>query len=306
MNITPAILKRTVLTKKWLLPSFIFTLISVLSCNLSYAQTEYDTSKYYLVTKNDGTQYQGKIIKSDDRELLLKTATIGNIYIPKHEIKSIKVISAGEISSSGTYIGEDEFATRHFLTTNGHALGKSKSYAQINLWGPEVEFGVSDKLSVGIMTSWLAVPIVGTVKYSIELDQKVHLGVGALVGTGSWVNASSFGALPFGALTFGDRKNNITFSGGMLALGSGGDVSTQVLMSAAALSRISKKVTFVFDSFIVPGSNNSSIGTTAILTPGLRFSGTPEKSFQFGFGAIMIDNIFVPLPIPVLSWLRAF
>lgn len=269
------------------------------------AQSEYDTSKTYQVIKNDGTEYIGKIIKSDEREILLQTTSIGKIYIPKHEIKSIKEINAADINGKG-YIGEDDFATRHFLTSNGHALGKGNNYAQINLWGPDVEFGIGKKLTVGIMTSWFAVPLIGTVKYSFELAPKAHLGVGALVGTLSWANPEGYGALPYASFTLGDRKNNITLTGGYFTAGTNGNTTNQALVSVAALSRISKKVTFVFDSFIVPGDNTDFIGTTAILVPGLRFSGQPGKSFQFGFAGVLADNELVPVPIPVVSWLRAF
>lgn len=269
------------------------------------AQNEFDTAKTYLVTKNDGTEYVGKILKSDEREILLNTSTVGRLIIPKHEIKSIKEVDPSQVAK-GEYLGEEPFATRHILTSNGLPLGKGNNYAQINWWGPEVEFGVGKKLSVGVMTSWFAIPLVGNVKYSIEVAPKFHIGVGALVGTLSWAKPDGFGALPFASATFGTRKSNITLTGGYLTVGAEGESASQALFSIAAMARLSKKVSFIFDSFIVPASSSDLFGTTSILVPALRFHGSPTKSFQFGFGATAVDGEFFPLPIPVLSWFRAF
>lgn len=264
---------------------------------------DYDTSKTYLVTKNDGTQYHGKILKSDEREILLKTTEIGNIYIPKHEIKSIKEITSSDIST-GEYIGDDDFSTRYFLTSNGFPLGRKNNYAQINLWGPDVEFGVGKNFGIGVMTSWLAVPVIATAKYSIELGKKVNFGLGVLAGTLSWANPSGFGVLPYGSLTFGDRKNNISLTGGAVTLGVDGESETTPLMSIAAMARLSKKVTFVFDSFIRPGTNGAE--TWGLFIPGLRFTSSPGKAFQFGFAGILADGEMFPIPVPMISWLRGF
>lgn len=64
---------------KWLavFVSILFT--GILSSGELKAQSEYDSSKTYQVIKNDGTEYIGKIIKSDEREILLQTTTIGKI-----------------------------------------------------------------------------------------------------------------------------------------------------------------------------------------------------------------------------------
>ncbi|MBL7813008.1 MAG: hypothetical protein JNL57_12370 [Bacteroidetes bacterium] len=261
----------------------------------------YDTAKTYLVIKNDGTEYAGKILKSDEREILIETKAIGKIYIPKHEIKSISEINPADVKGKD-YVGDEPFSTRHILTTNGHSLGKGTSYANITLWGPDVEFGITEKFSLGIMTTWLAAPLVGSAKYSVKLHDRVHFGAGALVGTASWVRLNAWGALPYGVITLGGRKSNISLSGGAVFLGSDGEVTSQPLFNVAGMSRISKKVSFIFDSFLVP-SNGEING---VVVPALRFHGNQQKAFQFGFGAVVANSKLVPLPIPVLSWLRAF
>ena len=56
------------------------------------AQNKYDDSKQYVVVKNDKSEYRGEIISSNSREVLIKTNNLGQVYIPRHEIKEIRVL----------------------------------------------------------------------------------------------------------------------------------------------------------------------------------------------------------------------
>lgn len=60
------------------------------------------------------------------------------------------------------------------------------------------------------MTSWPALPIIGSAKYSVHISDKMHLGFGLLAGTSSWAHMSTAGALFYGPVTFGDHVNNFT------------------------------------------------------------------------------------------------
>jgi hypothetical protein len=154
------------------------------------------TLKTFVITKNDGTEYYGMIISQDDREVLLETKEIGRLYIPKHEIKSIKELTNKDVKA-GTVIGSNMFSTRYFLTTNGLRMDKGDCYALFNWWGPDIQYGVSDGLTIGAMTTWFAVPIVLTAKTTFSPEENLHLGLGLLAGTLSWADWGSVGALPY-------------------------------------------------------------------------------------------------------------
>lgn len=279
---------------------------TVLASSGLRAQNEYDTAKTYQVIKNDGTDYLGKILRSDEREILIQTNTVGRLIIPKHEIKSIREVNPADIGRGG-YLGEEPFATRHYFTPNGLPRGKGNHYAILNWWGPDVEFAIGNRFSFGLMTLWVPIPMIVNAKYSIKLAPKVHLGLGAMAGTGNWAKPRRKGVLPYGALTFGDRKNNISLTGGYLSVDDVGTTGSQAMFSVAGMTKVSKKVSFVFDSFIIPGDAEDIIGTTALLNPALRFQGkTDDRSFQFGIAGFMLDDKVVPFPIPFISWLRAF
>jgi hypothetical protein len=271
----------------------------------SFAQedtTQTFQNKLYIITTSDGSAFYGHIISQDSREVLIETKDLGQISIPKYQIKEMKELKQGDLSAKGQYIPIEAFSTRYFITTNGLPLEERESYILWNLWGPDFEFGVTKDLTVGLMTSWIGVPIIGSVKYSIELGQKTSMAIGGLLGWGTYMNPSFGIALPYTAFTYGDRRSNITFSGGYGAVFLEGDANGRVLLSVAGMTKVGKKVSVVFDSFIVPPINNLEGG--ALLIPGIRLQTDKNKTFQFGFGMLILDGTFEPYPIPFIQFFR--
>ncbi|MEZ4777603.1 MAG: hypothetical protein R3D00_30795 [Bacteroidia bacterium] len=292
-----------------LLPGFMALLMvitfSVVSAQINDPITPSEDKKGGIVIKHDGTEFIGYILSSDERELLIETKELGKVVIPKHEIKSIKYMDVNE-KMLVNYTGRNRFSTRYFLTTNGLPIEKGEDYAMFSLYGPEVHFVVGKNVSVGIMTTWMAAPLVGAIKYSIPLGKDINLGLGILAGGIFYSFAPGVGALGYGSLTIGDRTSNFTFSAGYAGLtevgyGEHNSSGSAPLMSVAFMSKIGKNVSLVGDSFIYMEKGNRF----ALIMPGLRFSDNPKRAFQIGVGMIAIDNEVIPAPIPVVSWFRA-
>jgi hypothetical protein len=260
------------------------------------ASGQVEEKKRSLVTKNDGTEYIGVILKEDSREILLQTESIGEIFIPKHEIKSIEELREQDYQA-GKYLGDNIFTTRYFLTTNGLPMKKGDSYAIIQLIGAEYQVAIIDNLTVGGMTSWVGVPIIATAKYSFSIAENFSASVGLLAGTGSWAATGSYGLLPFGTLTVGNNKLNLNFSAGYLNLNISDSNTSAPLYSIAGLARLSNKVSFVGDSFIYAKDE-----VVAVVVPGLRFDRKNGGAFQFGFGGVIFNGELIPAPIPIISW----
>jgi hypothetical protein len=277
-----------------------------------------DTSKFYVVTKNDGTEFIGKIISIDAREVVILTQKMGQVAIPKHEIKDIKIIQKGDLAN-GEYVPDEMFATRYFVTTNALPIIKGESYVQWNLWGPDFQFGVGKNFGLGIMSSWIAIPIMGTAKYTIPVSPKFNVGAGVILGTGSWALPEFGVALPFGALTLGDRKVNLNFSGGYGVISRRTSIidpisglskrssatEARFLMSFAAMAKVGKKASFVFDSFIMPPTDSARTNGFGLYIPGIRIQIDRDRAFQFGFAAIKPGKSgLFPFPIPFVQWYR--
>ncbi len=274
--------------------------------NIALSQTDTtltkDTSTYRII-KTDGGELIGQIQSQDAREILLLTKDDRQIYIPQHAIKEVIKLKNSDFNNIGTFIGEDKFATRYFITTNGLPIKKGEHYAQWNLFGPDFQFGIGKDLGVGIMSSWIGVPIIGSIKKSWQIGDKSQFAIGGLVGTGSWIVPEFGGALPFATLSFGDRSKNIAFSGGYGAIWTGDGVSGRAISSIAGMAKISPKISLVFDSFVLLPNENQTGG--ALFIPGIRWHQEEGKAIQFGFAGIIADGDIVPVPIPTVQWYRS-
>jgi hypothetical protein len=297
-------------------------------CCSSYSQSDTititDTNSYRII-KSDGGELFGKILHEDSREILILTKNNKQIYIPQHVIEKIELVKNSDFNEKGAFVGEDKFATRYFITTNGLPIKKGEHYVQWNLFGPDFQFGIGKDLGVGVMTSWIGVPIIGTIKKSWKLGEKSQFAIGGLVGTGSWADFSIGGALPFGTLSFGDRSKNIAVSGGYGAVwGIGNNISGRAITSIAGMIKISKNLSLVFDSFILfPSKKYDEIESVyneiteeveeqvssirdpglTLLMPGIRWHQGEGKAIQFGFAGFGngSGDFF---PIPMVQWYR--
>jgi hypothetical protein len=325
----------TIFAKKEIMRALIVILFLSLITPVSWSQKDITTGNEKQLVKiiqTDKTELIGYILKEDEREIQFETQDGRKIFIPQYVIKQIVPINSGDFNVKGDYVGEDLFATRYFITTNGLPMKKGEHYIQWNLFGPDFQFAINERFGVGLMTSWLAVPIIGTAKYSFEINERNQFAVGAMLGTSSWAAFSGVnfgGALPFATISHGDRKANIALSAGYGAVWNEGNVSGRALTSIAGMIKVGPKISLVFDSFIVLRGrpeeytyidyvyNNQTmmydeIKVTetrippglALLIPGIRWHQEEGKAFQFGFTGIAAEGELFPVPIPMVQWYR--
>lgn len=306
---------------------FLFILIS----SAIYAQdtTVVNKPKQFRIVLFDEHEFFGTILEQNAREILLLCSDNRKIYIPQYEIKDMEALEASDYNQNGDYVGEDVFATRYFISTNGLNIPKGEHYVQWNLYGPDFQFAVTDRLGIGVMTSWLATPIVLNAKYAFPTKGKFNCAVGGLLGTGSW-GAPDWGmALPFVSIGYGDRKTNLSLSGGFGAFMVRGDKVNHPMVSMGFLTKLSKRFSIVFDGFFVlpapseyvkqiesvydPATQTTTQVETEVLRthpgiaailPGLRWNVTNNKAFQFGFSGIYAEGEFMRIPIPMVQWFR--
>lgn len=209
-----------------------FCLFLLLTCayftNAQVVKQDGDTLKY-LIVRNNGIEYVGQILSDDGRELLIMTQQLGRIYIPKSEVKSISKVDESTDYKAGEYLGQGVFTTRYQFTTNAFPIKKGENYALINLYGPEVHFGVLPNLSVGIMATWIASPIALALKYTIPTQNpKLNFGLGTIMASSGYFNqAKGYGGLHWGMATYGTRRSNATLSLGYGYFNSGFSFTSQ-------------------------------------------------------------------------------
>jgi hypothetical protein len=289
----------------FILLAFLLAQVPFLSAQNSTDSTEYVPDKIYVVTKNDGTEFIGKILSQDAREILMETEKLGQVIIPKHEIKSILEVKSGELDRMGRYVAEEVFSTRYFVTTNGLPMKRGDSYMIFNLYGPDFQVGLTDHFSLGFMSTWIGAPFAVTGKYSTSLGKKVHLGIGGILGTMSWAASDQALAVPFVSITQGDSRSNISLSTGYGAFFGDSNASGRFLFSIGGMTSMGNKFSAIFDSVILPEIRDIS-KSFSFFMPGIRIHTGMDKAFQFGLALVVVDAEIVPIPFPLVQWYRKF
>ena len=246
----------------------------------SFSQTPQDSTSKVVVITYSGKEIIGKVLSDDGREILLNTDKAGKIYIRKDDVKSIELIKKGDIINN-EYINAGAFTTRYQITNNALPIKKGENYAMWNLYGPEVHFSVTSRLNIGVMATWIASPIALALKYTLSNKEegKIHYSIGTLLGSSGYLyNGSKFGGLHWLSATLGNRKNNLTVSGGYGYFNSIIDIQKPgvyknlmdipserskgltggPLCSISGIVKIGKKTSFVFDNMFIFSKNTYS------------------------------------------------
>lgn len=244
---------------------------------------------YVKVVKQDGSEYLGKLVSQDDRELRLDSTSIGSVVIPRYLIANITggYTSLQDVTSRDER--QDRFSTRYFLTTNGFSNSEDGSYILFNIFGPDFQFALSEHVTAGVLTTWIGAPVVGSLKYSKSINEQVHAAVGVLAGSGVWLDTDLYFALPYASVTYGTRLSNINVSVGYGLVAFDADPDARTLFSIAGTTPIWGRLAFVFDSMILPEISNSR-GTLMFASPGIRWFASSSTAFQVGYPFYIARN----------------
>lgn len=281
--------------------------------------------KVYEVELISSKIYTGTILKDDGREIEMMTQSMGKMIFAKTLINRISVIKKdvttttqdenGEITED-VYktVNEEPFTTRYHFTNNALPNKKGDHYFLLSLFGPEVHFGVTKNLTVGIMTSWVTDPAVLVTKYAFNSKSNTHFSIGNLVGVLGYIvgsDDSQFGGLHWGTITQGDRSNNLSLSLGYgwresnnearMSFGIEQDDDALVI-GLGGIAKLSKKASLIFDSMVFSSANS----TTFFIMPGIRIAQDRGKALQFALTSITLLPDDFTIPLPYVSWLRKF
>ena len=181
---------------------FVFITICLIGFSLlSIGQNSQDSIKTQVETL-DGNEYIGIILEQTTETIRIKTDKLGEISIPRAEIKRITQLTATK-SKDGTYWLDNPQATRYFWAPNGYSLKKGEGYYQ-NVWVlfNQAVYGLTDHFSagVGVMPLFLfggaSTPAWITAKFSVPVvKDKFNMGAGALIGTVIGEEDAGFGIL---------------------------------------------------------------------------------------------------------------
>jgi hypothetical protein len=171
-------------------------------------------------------------------------------------------------------------------TSNGHAsryvfspsgFGIEKDSAYLNVVGPLIDFqyGISDKVSVGIGTP-LFLGVYGTVSYHTQVSEKVYFKTGLLAGVPT-VGRGTF-LLPFAVGTYGTADNQFSLGVGYSSFNSDDFELNGAAVNIGGYHKLGSRIGLVYEAWYLPETE------TAIFSPNFRiYTNRDRRYWNFGF-----------------------
>jgi hypothetical protein len=268
----------------------------------SYAQK--DSTTLWNIITNDGNQYTGTIVLQNEKELKLKTTTIGTITLLLANIKKMEEVQLENIRGNEVWM-ENPQEGRYFFSPSSYGLKKGEGYYQ-NTWVffNQVSYGVTDNFSMGLgmvplfLFSGTSTPVWITPKISIPLNNdNFAIGGGALIGT--VVGEGGSYGVAYGTTTLGNRDTNFTFGVGYGYIDD--EFASSPALSFSSMIRTGKKGYIITENYLV----NTGDGTAGLISfGGRRIWG--NASLDFGGIVPLGDGVDDLVLIPWLSFVVAF
>jgi len=149
-------------------------------------------------------------------------------------------------------VNPEQHKSRYFFAPSSLNLEKGELYYNsLYFLVHDVQYGVSEKFSMGMGTTVSGFPFYLTPKLTIPVNDKSAFAIGDLMMLGTW-GADFFGNLFYGTYTHGNAYSNITFGLGHLYVGTG-DLTMNThapVLNFSGLGKLSDHIFFITENYI--------------------------------------------------------
>jgi len=226
-----------------------------------------DSAHAQILTLRDGSTVFGRVVVVSGDSLTFQSTAGATMQLPVGAVRSIKEIATVDIHE-GEYWFANPNATRLFFAPTGQMLKAGEGYlSDYEVFFPGVAVGVTDNLTLGGGVSLLPLGFdeqiyYFTPKVGVSLSDKLHLAAGALVVS----SQGETGGIYYGVGTVGDANASLTFGAGYGF--AGGDIESRPVGLVGGEVRLSKRIGFVTENYLLPVSHDN-----ILYSFGLRFMG---------------------------------
>ncbi|MFM8770854.1 MAG: hypothetical protein ACKOE4_02355 [Candidatus Kapaibacterium sp.] len=230
-----------------------------------------DTLSMQSIERHDGTELRGRVVAMDARELTIVLADGTRLVLPKHLVRSMIPLEGSQPQIPGAAV---QTAT-YVLTSSALPMPKGTSTLQFNIAGVALEAFPTERLSVGVLSSWFSAPIIATAMVRMPLADNVWLGAGGLVGWGGSIADGNFFAAPTLTLSMKAGSTNFSLTGGYgftslkvetydspdyaAAQGTSQLASPRSYAALGVSLKLARKVRLIVDAFIISGSGTLTL-----------------------------------------------
>ena len=266
-----------------------------------------DSSQTQIISLNDGTILNGRIVSFTTTELLF-SSTLGEITIPLSSIEEIKSISKTQIVK-GKYYFPNPNKTRLFFAPTGRMLDKGDGYfSDYYLFFPGCVFGFTSWFNFGGgMSIFPGINLADQVFYitpkiGLKASGDLNIAAGALMvkipsfdDESGDEEISSLGIL-YGVGTFGSTDQSVTIG---IGYGYAGDkLADNPVLMIGGEARLSRRTALVTENWIIPGTGQP------LISYGMRFFGE-KLSIDLAFITVLGEGAFFP-GIPYIDFVVNF
>jgi hypothetical protein len=282
--------------------------------------TRHSGDLYCILTTNDDKTFTGLIVSQNEKEVILKTESLGDLTISNTKIKDIKIVEKDQIVN-GKYFFSNPHPTRYFFGPSAIPLNKGEGYFQ-NAWilANSVQYGVTDHFSVG---GGMVIPFLFfvTPKFGFKVSDYVHAGGGLIIASTISKEANFGVGAAYGSLTLGTYENNFTINAGWGAVkeakyvynpvtqtetnSSAWTFSKRPMFTFSGMARLARKFAVISENWVFSTKDENYNYTThtstytykyhSVLSAGFRFLGE-KNSFDFGLAFPVIGETSIGIP----------
>jgi len=225
----------------------------------------------YVVTLADGTTLNGEVLSQDASRVVLKTTTIGTVYVPADQVIRMERITSARPSTNVRTVGSMTNANifpqyLNFLPTAYQAERGRVYYRNSIVYISQFDVGLTDNWSIGASFFTFLPSLFGSLstKVSLPLSPRIRVGVQAQLLYGSLFNRTTSTGLLQGIVSVGDSQNNVTVGVGS---GTSADSFGQVV-SVSVVRKLRPSLSFITENLLIVERYGLSLGK---LGAGIRF-----------------------------------
>ncbi|MFL2569909.1 MAG: hypothetical protein ACJ0QH_04275 [Flavobacteriales bacterium] len=288
---------------------FFSLILTFLFCSSVFAQ-DLLKDKKYIFEFRDGTTIIGNYLYSKEGNIWIKDLLNDEVYLPRVMVAQVHEANENNIVN-GEYWFPNLHDTRYFFSPSAFGLDEGEGYYGHSYWFLwQMQYGISDDLSVGFGTTFIGLPTSLNVKYCQELKKNLNAAFGYFwVGdlfnvTGG--DENSFVNLPYTVLTTGSKEKNLSLGFGYnLQEISNGDIDAidRLALNVGGVTRTSRRFSLIFEAWLL---NIGSDEPIALGGPGVRYyrkinrvsakNGAGAKTFDIQlFMSSLLDGAIIPM-----------
>ncbi|WP_080239549.1 hypothetical protein [Spirosoma rigui] len=256
-------------------------------------------SPAYIIVLKDGTELRGEILRQDSVEAVIRTRNLGEVRVKSEQI--IRMERQDSKEPGGTYANLFPQTMRVAPTAFSAEKGRLY-YRNYYLYISQFEYGVNDNWSVGAtFYSFLPTNLFSlTTKVSLPVSSRVRVGINAQYAAARFDRYLEGIAYVQGIVTTGDRRNNTTY--GLGATVSNGRVSSNLVGTFGLVRKVSPKLTFISENFVLFGNGvNRYVSFAGVLSGGIRFD-RRRHAFDLAAYIPLVFGPDVDTPITVIPY----